>query len=282
MASTTPLTTYTSKGRQTLGSRFPLGSRLAEVVKYRSLIFNLVIRDLKVRYKNSFLGFLWSLVNPLLMMVVFTFVFTRLLGSSIPNFQIFVLAGLLPWNWCASSVGGSITAIVGNSNLISKVYFPRELLPVSVVASNMTNFLLALPALFALMVVFHAPFTWALVFLPALIVIEAVFLAGLALFLSCLNVFYRDTGVIMEVLLTAWFFVTPIFYRMEDVVPSMKDWVYRVNPMASIVSDYHTILYYGSPPGLGFLLRTFLTALGVLVVGYIIFVRFSGRFGEEL
>lgn len=282
MDSTSPVTTYTSQGRKTFGGRFPLGKRLGEVARYRSLILNLVVKDLKVRYKNSVLGFLWSLINPLLMMVVFTFVFTRLLGSSIANFQIFVLAGLLPWNWCAAAVGGSINAIVGNSNLISKVYFPRELLPVSVVASNMANFLLALPALFALMVVFHAPFTWGLVFLPVLMLIEAVFLCGVALFLSCLNVFYRDTGVIMEVLLTAWFFVTPIFYRMEDVVPSLKDWVYRLNPMASIISDYHTILYYGSPPGIGFLLRTFLTAMGVLVVGYVVFVRFSGSFGEEL
>jgi lipopolysaccharide transport system permease protein len=282
LSSTSPSQEYAAEPRGNWIGRLPSGKRLLDVFSYRSLILNLVVKDLKVRYKNSVLGFLWSLLNPLLMMVVFTFVFTRLLGSGIPNFQIFVLAGLLPWNWCAASVGGSINAIVGNSNLISKVYFPRELLPMSVVASNMANFILALPAMVALMVVFHAPFTWGLAFLPALIIIELVFLCGVAMFLSCLNVFYRDTGVIMEVLLTAWFFVTPIFYRMEDVVPSMKDWMYRINPMAAIVSDYHTILYYGSPPGWSFLLRTFLTAVGVFVVGYIVFARFSHRFGEEL
>ncbi len=191
--------------------------RLAEILRYRDLSWNLVARDLKVRYRHSVLGFCWSLINPLLMTVVFFLVFKVLLRNPMENFPVFILCGILPWNWCSSSLMGAVNSIVGNAHLIKKVYFPRELLPASVVFSNMMNFLLALPVVFLTMVVFHSPFTWLILFLPLLVAIQLLFMLGLAFFLSSVNVFFRDTEVILEVALLAWFFLTPVFYRIEGL-----------------------------------------------------------------
>ncbi|HIP96606.1 MAG TPA: ABC transporter permease, partial [Anaerolineae bacterium] len=254
--------------------------RLRELVRYRELVRNLVARDLKARYKSSVLGFLWCLVNPLLMMGVFTVVFTVLMPKDIPKYPVFILCALLPWNFFSSAVINSIGSITDNAHLIKKVYFPREVLPLSTVLSNLVNFLLALIVLFAVLFAFRVRLTiWALL-LPAIILIQVVFTLGLSLILSALNVFYRDTGIIMETVMLAWFFLTPIFYRMEDLVPRYARLMYWINPMASIISSYRVILYHGAPPAFDFLVRTFVTALAFLVGGYLFFSRYSRVFGE--
>jgi lipopolysaccharide transport system permease protein len=267
-------------------------TRLTEVFRYRELIRNLVLRDLKVRYKNSALGFLWSLLNPLAMMGVFTLVFTLMMpNNAIDRFPIFVLCAILPWNFFRDSVSGSIGSIVNNSSLIKKVYFPREVLPLSVILSNLVNFLLALSVLFVMLLVFRVPLTRWLLLLPIVIGTQLVFTLGLGFALSTANVFYRDTAMIMEVVLLAWFFVTPIFYPI-DILPqdrlvlgldlNIHRLTYILNPMASIISTYRVILYHGAPPAADFILRTFVTAVATLVVGYLIFARFSRVFAEEV
>lgn len=257
-------------------------THLSEIFQYRELIRNLVARDLKVRYRNSVLGFLWCLGNPLLMMTVFTVVFTVLMKSNIPNFPVFILIGILAWNLHAASVMGAISSIVGNSNLVMKVYFPRELLPVSVVLSNTVNFVLALIALFAMILLFGVRLSETLLFLPVILLVQITFSIGLALLLSALTVFFRDVEIIMETVILAWFFLTPIFYRIEDLFPAYARLMYILNPMASIISAYRDVLYYGGMPGIDFLSRTFVTALAVLVVGYVFFHRCSRSFGEAL
>lgn len=258
-------------------------SQAVEIVHYRSLIRNLVAKDLKVRYKNSALGFVWSLLNPLLMMVVFTFVFTKLLNQQIEDFPVFVLAALLPWNWTATAVAAGTTTLVDNASLINKVYFPRILLPASVVLSTGVNYLLSLPALFLFMAIFGRPFTPWLLSIPLLVLIQAVFLTAVVLILAPLHVYFRDTIVLVEVGLTAWFFMTPIFYQVKGVVPeNLAAWVYRVNPMAAIVEQFRVILYAGSVPDPLFTARTGATALLLLVVGYLVFTRLSRNLGEHL
>lgn len=260
-----------------------LGPRLREIVAYRDLLWNLVVRDLKARYKSSVLGYLWSLVNPLLLMVVFTVLFKVFLKSPIPNFPVFIIVGLLPWNFCTTSVSGAVVSITGQSALIKKVYFPREIIPISLVIANLINYLLALPAMVGLMLVLNAHFQFSVVLFPLIVLIQAIFLLGLAFFLSALNVFFRDTQVIMEVLLTAWFFLTPIFYRLGDIVDERWARLVRwVNPMASLVDFYRDIFYLGGMPGWDAIVRTLATALLVLVAGYLFFVRLSPRFGEEV
>jgi ABC-type polysaccharide/polyol phosphate export permease len=263
---------------------FYMVAQAAELIRYRSLVFNLVSKDLKVRYKNSVLGFMWSLLNPLLMMLVFTFVFTQLIGvvGTIENFPVFVLIGLLSWNWTATSVAAGTKAITDNAPLINKVYFPRMLLPVSVVLSHMIHYVLALPVLLVFMGIYGISFSPWLVYLPVIIMVQTVFLIALVLILSALHVYFRDTIVLVEVGLTAWFFMTPIFYRVEDVVPDLVQWMYWLNPMASIIAELHTVLYYGSVPDPLFMARTLVTALVLLVIGYVLFSRVSKHIGEHL
>jgi ABC-type polysaccharide/polyol phosphate export permease len=262
------------------------------VYRYRDLVRNLVARDLKVRYKNSALGIIWSMLNPLGMMLVFTLVFTILIpNNSQERFPVFLMCGLLPWNWFSGSVVGSMYSVVGNAPLVKKVSFPREVLPISVVFANLVHFLLALIVLGALMVVFHSPFTPWIVLLPVLIVIQLLFTLGLGFFLSAINVYYRDTAQIMEVLMLAWFFLSPVFYSAElipqsreilGVMVPVQRLAYIVNPMASLIASYRVILYSGAPPAFDFFVRTALTAICVLVLGYWFFHRASRDFGEVL
>ena len=260
--------------------------------RYRDLVRNLVARDLKVRYKNSVLGIVWSMLNPLGMMLVFTVVFTVLIPNNpIERFPIFLMCGLLPWNWFSGSVVGSIYSVVSNASLIKKVFFPREVLPMSVVLANFVHFVLALIVLFGLMIFFHSTFTQWILLLPVLIVIQLLFTLGLAFFLSAVNVYYRDTAQIMDVLMLAWFFLTPIFYS-TDLIPQTKEMfglvvpvqrlAYILNPMASLIASYRVILYNAAPPAPDFFLRTALTPVVVLLLGYAFFHRASRNFGEVL
>lgn len=257
-------------------------AQAAEIIQYRSLISNLVAKDLKVRYKNSVLGFLWSLLNPLLLTLVFTIVFTRILGMQIEHFPVFVMSGLLAWNWTSASVAEGTKALTDNASLINKVYFPRMLLPASVVFSNMAHYVLALPVIFVFMAVEQVAFTPWILYLPVIVVTQATFLIALTLILASLHVYFRDTIVLVNVGLTAWFFMTPIFYRAEDVVPDLEQWMYWLNPMASIIAEIHTILYYGGIPDPLFMGRTLMTSLILLGIGILLFNRVNRHLGEYL
>lgn len=270
--------------------------RVSELWSYRELVRNLVMRDLKVRYRNSALGIVWSLVNPLLMMLVFTVVFTVIAPTtSIEKFPVFVLCGILPWNFFSFSVIGSIRSIVDNAPLVSKVYFPREVLPISVVLANLINFLIALLVMFAFILVFQIPLTPWILLLPVVILVQVIFIVGVGLIMATVNVFYRDTQVIMEVLMQAWFFLTPIFYP-GDILPRQYQlggftfdvwrWMNILNPMASIIATYRVILYGtghgGAPPEFYFFVRTLLTSIFILGIGALVFYRYSRTFGEEV
>lgn len=271
-----------------------LRQRLADLYRYRELLRQLVLRDLKARYKNSALGFLWSLLNPLGTMLVFGVVFTVLLTDySKAYYPVYLLSALLPWNFLVGGLTSGTASVLANTPLVRKVYFPREVLPISAVLAHLVNFLLALIPLFLMMLVLGLPFTrWILLYLPLVILAQVAFVAGLALLLSAVNVFYRDTQMILEVLTLAWFFLTPIFWPIElirDRVVTVLGmdfnayvWLNRLNPMASLAAAYRDILYSGSPVGLDFFARTAVTCLVVLVLGYWVFTRLSPRFGEEL
>jgi lipopolysaccharide transport system permease protein len=271
-------------------------AHLQELVRFKGLIRNLVSRELKVRYKNSILGVLWSWLNPLFMMLVYTVVFIFMRRSdngAIPNkdFPVFVLCALLPWNFFSGAVMQSIGSISDNASLVKKVYFPREILPLSIVLANLVNFGISLMILFPMLLIFRVPLTaWAL-FLPVVILLQLCFVTGVAFLLSTLHVFYRDTRAIMDVAIMAWFFVTPILYPV-DILPKSSDilgltidihrWTRILNPMASLVAAYRDVLYYGRRVGTDFLARTAVTSLAVLLVGYVVFYKYSSIFGEEV
>ncbi len=268
-------------------------ARLIELWQYRELVRNLVARDLKVRYKNSVLGIAWSWLNPLLMMLVFTFVFD-VIGfgrQDIQHYPVYFLAGILPWNMFSASVVGATASIVSNGYLIKKVYFPREVLPLTVVLANTINFCISLPVFFLVALVLGVHFTPWVLLLPLVLAVQVIFSVGIGLILATLNVYYRDTQIIMEVLMLAWFFVTPIFWD-QSVMPQTKailgvtlpvsKLVYYLNPMASIIASYRDTLYWGWQPALDFFIRSTGTAVIILVIGYVIFHRFSAYFAEEL
>jgi lipopolysaccharide transport system permease protein len=266
--------------------------RLGELWRYRPLIRNLVVSEVKARYKNSILGFVWSLLNPLGMMLVFTVIFGVLWpNQQIEKFPIFLLCGLLPWNFFAASVTSSMTSIVAHGNLVKKVYFPREVLPIAAVLAQLVNFLLAFLVLFVALLVFRSNFSPWLWLLPVIVLIQTAFTVGMGLFLSTLHVFYRDTQMVMEVLMLAWFFLTPIFYTVSQLPATYPVWgveldvhrlFYILNPMASLINVYRDLLYNGYRTDLDFFIRTAATALVVLGFGYWFFARYSDRFGEEV
>ena len=263
-----------------------------ELWRYRELIRNLVVSSLKSRYKNSALGFVWSLLNPLGMMLVFTIVFGFLMPDvRVEKYPLFVLTGLLPWNFFSASINAGLYSVVGSANLVKKVYFPREVLPIASVLSQLVNFLLAFSILFAALLIFQADFSPWLWTLPFVILIQTVFTTGVVLVLSTLNVFYRDTAMITEVVMLAWFFLTPVVYSLAllpntiqvlGVTIPLQRLVYIFNPMASLIAIYRDLLYWGYRTDIDFFVRTAVTALIVFAFGYWFFLRYSERFGEEL
>lgn len=261
-----------------------LVSELREVWRYRSLLYMLVVRDLKTRYRGSALGVAWSFLQPLGMMVVLTFAFSVITRGSpeIEHYPVFVLSGWLAWGFFTAAVTGGTGSIVANAALVKKVYFPRLILPMSVVIASMVNFLLALPVWVVVALLSGLDLPATLLLLPFVILIQVALCAGVSLLLSTLNVFYRDTQFILELAMLALFFLTPIWYDIDKAQPEIGLWVRRLNPMASVVNIYQDLMYWGRPTDLDFVLRTALTAALVLVVGYFVFRHFSPRFGEEV
>ena len=267
---------------------------LCEWWQYRELLANLVVRDIKVRYRNSVLGFAWSLLNPLLMMLVFTLVFTVLtdpegIEPTVQSYPIYVLSGLLVWNFTADVITRAMTSITGNRDLLTKVYFPREILPLSVVLANVIHFILALPLFFVFAVVVDVTFTYHVWFLPVLVLLQILLMSGLALLVAALNVYFRDIESIMNVALIAWFFLTPIVYLLERIPNrevfglDMWRWVYLLNPMATLITGYRYALLYGWPLWrLKHLLVTGATAFLLVWIGLWLFRHYANRFVEEI
>lgn len=268
-----------------------------ELHKFRYLLRNLVSRDLKARYKNSVLGILWSVLNPLFLMAVFTVLFTVLANNEIRQYPIFVLVGLIPWNFFSGSLTSGTTSVTNNSSLIKKVYFPRELLPTSALLSNLVNFLFAFAVLIVFLFAFDIGLTIHALWVPLILLTQLIFTLGLCLLLGSLTVLYRDVLMILEVVLLAWFFLTPVFYSLEmfgesatlfGVTFNPAQLMRWINPMASIIDGYRTVLwgtYESAGPAAmnpAYLLRTLVTSVIVLIIGYAVFLRLSPLFGEKL
>ncbi|NKQ36720.1 MAG: ABC transporter permease [Chloroflexi bacterium] len=273
--------------------------KIKEIYTSRHLLRNLVVRDLKVRYKNSALGIVWSLLHPLLMMLVYTLLFTKLRPGSkdIPYYPVFILVALVPWQFLTGSLSNGVECITGNAPLIKKVYFPRIILPMSTILSNFVNFLFAFGLLVVILFIARIGLTIHAFWVIPLLIAQVIFMLGLILILSSLNTFYRDVSMILSVVLLAWFFLTPVFYPFEELGAYAEIWgigfsparVMRwVNPMASIVDGYRTVLW-GNVPNAGpasmdllAMLRIFATSILVLFLGYAFFLKTEHLFGEKL
>ncbi|WP_298817003.1 ABC transporter permease [Chloroflexus sp.] len=273
--------------------------KLQELWQYRELIRNLVLRDLRARYKGSTLGYLWTQIAPLGMMMVYVIVFSFLLPNGIAMFPVFVIVGLLPWNYTAEAVLNGTRSIIDNAALVKKVYFPREVLPLVAVGSSLLNFILSLPMMVLVIVVVQLTtlgrlnLSWTIAYLPVIMVLQTIFLAGLALLLGAGAVFFRDVVHLIGIVINIWFFLTPIIYPLSTISEGLAARIIRwLNPLASIIEFYREIIYGNTVPvgliptpgvpALSAMLRVGVTSLVVLAIGYWVFQRVSCHFGEEL
>lgn len=226
--------------------------RLANVIAYRELLVNLIRKDLKVRYTDSILGFAWSLLNPLLYLVIFTLVFKGILRVDIPQFGIFLLSGLLAWNLFSGGLNGGAASIVGNAALVQKVWFPREILPLAAIGAALVHFALQFTVLVAALAVLrHQPDWGMFVLLPLATVVLLLLTAGLAIGVAAINVYLRDTQHLLELVLLAWFWMSAIVYNIELVRSQLQDWAWLIllNPIVPIVTAFQRVIY--NPPECG-------------------------------
>ncbi len=267
-----------------------LAANLREVYKHRLLIRTLVGRELKARYRGTVLGFFWSFFNPLLLMVVYTVVFGFILKPRDPSigdtpwaYALFLFAGILPWTWFSSSSNDSANVLMVNGNLIKKILFPAEILPIVSVTSNFINFLFGLPILLAFLIIFGKPPTVYALFLPVVILVQYVFTLGFALLLSALTVHFRDIKDILGNLLTFWFFASPIVYSLRSLPNSSAlQTVLNLNPMTHIIEGYHYCLFYGAQFHWKKLGITLIFSLLFFLIGYAVFDRLRDSFPEEV
>lgn len=266
---------------------------LKRLFDYRELLFNLTRKEVKVKYKNSFLGFIWSLVNPLMMLVVFYVAFGIIFtvrSADMRYYAFFLMAGILPWNFLSQTLSQGVGSVVNNGELVKKVYFPREVLPLSYLGSSSFHFVLQEMMLLLFLIIFRVPLTpWIFIF-PLLMILEVAFIAGLTLLLSAWNVMFRDVSHFVEILLMAWFWMTPIVYpigQIRDTLPAWAAKLYMLNPMTHLVLMWQRIVYNSPVNGprayymsLEGVLGTVAFSLVLLVLGYYVFCRLEGKFVE--
>ena len=267
-----------------------MGGAISDLLRYRGLLHSLTLRDLRVRYKQSWLGVGWAVVLPLSMMLVFSFVFTRaidassVLGLDIP-YALYAYVGLVPWTFFAVSLGGSVNAMVANRNLVTKVYFPREVFPLSCMMSAFVDFCIAglvfigLAAYFHLSGVYRFTLDTSMLFLPVVVVVQMMLTAGLGMILAMGNLFYRDVRQLFGAVIQLWMFVSCV------VVPIPRDgsnlaMILSLNPMVAIIGAYRDCAIYGRLPEGGAFAYATVVAVVVLIGGWIIFRRSAHRFAE--
>jgi len=280
-----------------------VSTRVRDLLRYRELTANLVRKELRVKYKNSFLGFFWSLLNPALLLGIYWLVFTKFLGQRIPNFAIFLLSGLLGWNLLTMALTSSVVSLVGNASLVTKVYFPREALPLAAVGASLMHFFFQLIVLAVAIAAMRFPVSpAAIVLVPSALLVELLLLAGLCLIVAVLNVYFRDVQHLLEVGLLAWFWMTPIVYPIAFLQQNLgKLWhLSLLNPMTSIALAYQRGIYGkvsavdATGQHLSVLVQApiwwYLRNLGVvgaaafilLTIGWSVFRRLESRLAEEL
>lgn len=227
-------------------ARVGLWDRVKEIWRYRELLVAFSRTELKVKYKNSALGFAWSMLNPALYLVVYWLVFDIILGTGIPNFPIFLLAGILVWNLFATSLGSATSSVVANAGLVRKVAFPREILPLASVGAALVHFFLQSIVLVIALVLFRYEVAWAYVpLLPVALFALLFFVAALGILLGSVNVYLRDTAHFVELALIAWFFMTPIVYPYDIVAEKLGNhaWLFLLNPITDIVLTFQRAIY---------------------------------------
>ena len=253
-----------------------------ELYQYRALLLSLVQRELKARYRNSVLGFLWTFLNPALQMLVYTLVFSRNVGQNVPNFTYFIFVGLLPWIWFSSSILGGASSVSDRRDLLTKVAFPAQVLPATVIATNLVNFVLSLPLVVLLGALHRVWPTWHALLLPAVVLVQLAVTLGLVYVVAAINVRFRDLQQILGNLIMLMFFATPVFYSPESLPPTVREWLVLLNPMASLLGAYRAILYEHRLPDAAPLALWSVVALVLLALAARLFEHRREEFAEVI
>ena len=254
---------------------------LMELYRYREMLKNLVRKDLRTRYKGSFFGFLWTFINPLLQLLVYTAIFSTIMRVNIDKYHMFLFVALLPWIFFSNSILLSTNAIVGNKDLIKKVYFPRIVLPISVVTSGLINLLYGFIIVILALLITGVGITAAIIYLPVVTIVAFVMTLGFSLLFSSLNVFFRDLEHILGIVTMAWFYFTPVLFSVDMIPPSFMK-VFFLNPMTPIILSFRDVLYYGQAPDWRMLGISLLIGLLLVLFGSQVFHMLEKNFAEEI
>lgn len=251
--------------------------------KYRELLKTSVTKDIGGKYKHSFLGVLWSFINPLLQITVYAIIFPLIMGNSAQykDYTLFMVCGLIPWNFFTAAINRSAYTMIENGNILKKVYFPREILPLSVVTSESINFLISCIIIIAFILFKGFGICKYILFFPIILAIQFLLLLGFGLILSSVTVYIRDLNHFIGIALQLLFYATPVVYSYETI-PERYRWILKYNPMTYIIEGYRDIFYYQTMPDLKMLGIIFLISIAIIIVGYMIFNKLQKRFAEEL
>jgi ABC-2 type transport system permease protein len=249
---------------------------MKEIYQHGDLIWYLVMRDLRVRYRRSTLGLLWTMLQPLMMMLVLHIVFSSVFRFELYRYPVYALAGILFWNFFSQSIVTSMNSLRANAAILQKLPVPKAVFPIATVISGVVNLCLALVPLFGILIVSGHPITSSLLFLPVSIVLAALFTLGAGLLLSPLAVFFHDVVELVGVVLMLLMYLTPIFYPMA-IVPERYRWLVRFNPVRSVLEVFRDPIYYGKIPPLPHVAVTLVIALAALGIGALAFRRSSDR-----
>lgn len=257
-------------------------NKLKEIYEYRLMVYSLVKRDLRGKYKGSVLGFMWTFVNPLLQLLVYNMVFSIIMRAGVEKFYLYLFVGLIPWLFFSAAITGGSTCIIAQKDLIKKIRFPREIIPISYVTSQFVNMLLSFIVVIIVSVVSGVrPTIGGILCLPIIMMVEYLMALGIALISSSLTVYFRDLEHILAIVAMAWLYATPICYPVE-MVPAEYLPIYNLNPVTPIVNAYRDVLYWGRTPDLRTLLLAVLIGIVTVFLGVIIFGKLQRRFAEEL
>ena len=249
--------------------------------QYRELLKTNVQKEIRGKYKGSFLGVLWSFLNPLLMVLVYAIVFPYIMRTNIDNYLVYLITGVIPWNFFTTCITTGCNCVWINGGIIKKVYFPREILPISVVTAGFINFLISCVIILLFVLFSGIGFSIQLLWLPLIAIIQAILSLGLLFILSAINVYVRDIEYIVGFFLNLLFYATPILYTV-DMFPPKFQWILYLNPMTRLVDAYRDIFYYKTMPDVSSLIFIAIFALLVLGIGYIIFRKLEKGFAEEV
>ena len=252
-----------------------------KIYNYRELLKTNVKKEIRGRYKNSFLGVLWSFLNPLLQLLVYSVIFGALLAGGDKTYPIYICVALIPWTYFTTAITQAAFTVIGNADIIKKVYFPREILPVSVVTSGAVNFIISTIIILAFVIFSGVGLSWYILLYPFILLIQYVLLLGIGFIVSSVTVYFRDLEHIIGVVLMAAFYATPIVYKLEQL-PHTLQIIVNLNPMTHLINAYRDIFYYHQMPNMEILVTLLGISLVLTVVGYFIFKKLQKGFAEQL